>query len=147
LLRFALHPAARFLHQTLGGGILMMAKKEAGNGAGFYVEHFTRAELADLDQALGESLLGEIGMLRIVMRRFFERAASETDDLDRMTDVVRVLGLSITRLAKVIQTERSLQDKQADELGDALTRAMAAVLEEMGSAGMKAVEGGNGDGR
>ncbi len=48
----------------------MMAKKQAGNEAGFYVEHFTKAELADLDRALGESLLGEIGMLRVVMRRF-----------------------------------------------------------------------------
>lgn len=125
----------------------MMAKKQAGDGADFYVEHFTRAELADLDKALGESLLGEIGMLRVVMRRFFERAASEADDLDRMIDVVRVLGLSITRLAKVIQTERSLQDKQADELGDALTRAMAAVLEEMGSAGLSGAGDGSADGR
>lgn len=124
----------------------MMAKKQAGNEAGFYVEHFTKAELADLDRALGESLLGEIGMLRVVMRRFFERAANEADDLDRMIDVLRVLGLSVTRLAKVIQTEQGLQDKKAEDLGDSLTRAMTAVLEEMGSAGLNGHGEGEQDG-
>lgn len=120
----------------------MTAKRLAGNEAGFYVEYFTKAELADLDRALGESLRGEIDMLRVVMRRFFERAAEEADDLDRMIDALRVLGLSVTRLAKVIQTEHGLQDKRVDELGDSLTRAMAAVLEEMGSAGLN----GHGEG-
>jgi len=98
---------------------------------GFYVEHFTRAEMADLDRALGESLRGEIGMLRVVMRRFFERAAEEADDLNILADALRVLGLSCTRLAKMLQTERSLQDKRADELGEALSRSMEAVLEEL----------------
>lgn len=125
----------------------MMAKKAAGLEAGYYVEHFTKAELADLDQALGQSLQGEIGMLRVVMRRLFERAASEAEDLDRLTDVLRVLGLSVTRLAKVIQTEHSLQDQRADELGESLTRAMAAVLEEMGSAGLNGCGEETADGR
>ena len=98
---------------------------------GFYVEHFTRAEMADLDRALGESLRGEIGMLRVVMRRFFERAAEEAEDLNILADALRVLGLSCTRLAKMLQTERSLQDKRADELGEALSRSMEAVLEEL----------------
>ena len=95
------------------------------------MEHFTRAEMADLDRALGESLRGEIGMLRVVMRRFFERAAEEADDLNILADALRVLGLSCTRLAKMLQTERSLQDKRADELGEALSRSMEAVLEEL----------------
>ena len=125
----------------------MMAKKAAGNEAGYYVEHFTKAELADLDQALGQSLQGEIGMLRVVMRRFFERAANEAEDLDRLMDALRVLGLSVTRLAKVIQTEHSLQDQRADELGESLTRAMAAVLEEMGSAGLSGQGEGAAGGR
>jgi hypothetical protein len=100
----------------------------------FYSQHFTRAELADLDRALGDSLRGEIGMLRVVMRRFFERAAQEADDVKALADALRTLGLSCTRLARMIQTERQLQDERVDELGEALTRSMAAVLEEMGSA-------------
>ena len=109
----------------------MTCKGKPAPGVGFYVEHFTRAELADLDRALNDSLQGEIGMLRIVMRRFFERAAQEADDLKALADVLRVLGLSCSRLAKVIQTERSFQDKRADDLGDALSRSMNAVLEEL----------------
>jgi cyanate lyase len=76
-------------------------------------------------------------MLRMTMRRFFERAAEEANDMDALADVLRVLGLSCTRLAKIIQTERSMQDKRADELGEALTRSMAAVLEELNSASLK----------
>ena len=122
----------------------MTAKKRPEVEAGFYVEHFTRAELADLDRALGESLRGEIGMLRVVMRRFFERSAEEADDFDALADALRVLGLSCSRLAKVIQTERSLQDEKADELGEALSRSLAAVLEELSNTGLGSQENGDG---
>ena len=111
----------------------MTCKGKPTPGVGFYVEHFTRAELADLDRALNDSLQGEIGMLRVVMRRFFERAAQEADDLKALADVLRVLGLSCSRLAKVIQTERDFQDKHGDDLGEALSRSMEAVLEELRS--------------
>ena len=119
----------------------MTARKRPEGEVGFYVENFTRAEMRDLDRALGESLQGEIGMLRMIMRRFFERAAQEADDMDALADVLRVLGLSCTRLAKVIQTERSMADKRADELADALTQSMTAVLEELSSASLKSNTG------
>ena len=109
----------------------MTAQPHDHNPAGFYNQSLTRAELADLDRALGDSLRGEIGMLRVVMRRFFERAAQEVDDVHALADALRVLGLSCTRLAKVIQAERQLQEPRADALGEALTRSMAAVLEEL----------------
>ena len=99
--------------------------------AGYYTGHFTRAEMADLDRALGDSLRGEIGMLRVVMRRFFERVAEEADDIKALADALRVLGMSCTRLARVVQTERQLQDTHTDELGEALSRSMAAVLDEL----------------
>jgi hypothetical protein len=122
----------------------MMAIQKQPGDAGFYAAHFTRAEMADIDQALGESLCGEIGMLRVAMRRFFEKAAQEADDLQVLADVLQVLGLSCSRLAKMIQTERSLQDKQGDALGEALAQSMAAVLEEMSSVGLNGqAEGGS----
>lgn len=114
---------------------------------GFYIEHFTKGEVDDLDRALGESLRGEIGMLRIVMRRFFERSAHEADDLKGLADALRVLSLSCSRLAKLIQTEKVLQENQADELGEALTRSMAAVLDEMSSSGASTALGGDDLGR
>ena len=106
------------------------------------MEHFTKAELADLDRALGDSLRGEIGMLRVVMRRFFVRCADEADDLKMMVQSLQVLGLSCGRLAKLIQTERGLQDTRADELGEALSRSMAAVLDELNQTSLN----GNGEG-
>ena len=101
------------------------------NPQDFYSQHFTRAEMADLDRALGDSLRGEIGMLRVVMRRFFACAAQQEDDVKGLAEALHALGLSCTRLAKLIQTERQLQDQRGDELGEALTRSMAAVLEEL----------------
>ena len=119
----------------------MASKRRADSELGFYVEYFTHAEIADLDRALGQSLCGEISMLRVIMRRFFERAAQEADDLKAWADALRVLGLSCTRLAKVIQTERGLEDKRSDELGEALNRSIAAVLEELSQSSLK----GNGE--
>ena len=120
----------------------MTRRKRPEGEVGFYVETFTRAEMADLERALGDSLRGEIGMLRVVMRRFFERAAQEADDLQALADALRVLGLSCTRLAKILQTEKSLGDKRADELSEALTLSMGAVLEELKSASLGSRTGG-----
>jgi hypothetical protein len=115
----------------------MPSKKTSPTGeVGFYVEHFTRAELADLDRALNDSLQGEIGMLRVVMRRFFERAAQEADDLQALAEVLRVLGMSCARLARLVTIELRLHDKRADELGEALSQSLAAVLEELNQSGL-----------
>jgi hypothetical protein len=64
-----------------------------------------------------------------------------------MAHALQVLGLSCGRLAKIIQTERGLQDRQADELGEALSRSMAAVLEEMNHSGLNGNGGGVSGGR
>ncbi len=123
----------------------MPTKKPSPAGeAGFYVAHFTRAELADLDRALNDSLQGEIGMLRVVMRRFFERAAQEADDLKALADVLEVLGISCGRLARLVSTELSLHDRHTDELGEALAQSLATVLEELNQSGLAA--NGNGEG-
>ena len=115
----------------------MPTKKPSPAGqVGFYVEHFTRDELADLDRALNDSLTGEIGMLRVVMRRFFERAAQEVNDLKALAEVLRVLGMSCARLARLVAAEHSLQDRRTDELGEALSRSLAAVLEELNQSGL-----------
>lgn len=114
----------------------MASRKRPVEELGFYIEHFTRGEIADLDRALGKSLSGEIGMLRVVMRRFFERATEEANDINGLADVLAVLGLSCSRLASMVKTEQSLQDKQADEVGEALSQSLAAVLEELNNTGL-----------
>ena len=72
----------------------MTAQPHDHNPAGFYNQSLTRAELADLDRALGDSLRGEIGMLRVVMRRFFACAAQEDDDVKTLAEALRALGLT-----------------------------------------------------
>ena len=117
----------------------MAAKRRSqADEVGFYLELFTKAELADLDRALNDSMRGEIGMLRVVMRRFFERTAEEADDMKILADALRVLSLSCNRLARMIQAERGLQDQRVDELGEALSRSLGAVLNELSSTGLNA---------
>ena len=125
---------------------MALKKPSPAGDAGFYEEYFTRAELADLDRALNDSLQGEIGMLRVVMRRFFERAAQEADDLMALADVLQVLGMSCGRLARLVNTELSLHDKRADELGEALAQSLAAVLDELNQSGLAANGNGDSDG-
>lgn len=124
----------------------MASRKQPVEELGFYIEHFTRAELSDLDRALGQSMSGEIGMLRIVMRRFFERTTAETTDIDVLANALTVLGLSCTRLASLVKTEQTLQDKQADEIGETLSRSLAAVLEELDNTGLHPSKGGAANG-
>jgi len=121
-------------------------KTNPNEQAGFYVDYFSRAELADLDRALNDSLQGEIGMLRIVMRRFFERAAQEADDLMALADVLQVLGMSCGRLARLVSTELSLHERRADELGEALAQSLATVLDELNQSGLAANGNGDSDG-
>ena len=124
----------------------MPPRKRPAEELGFYIEHFTRGEIADLDRALGESLSGEIDMLRVVIRRYFQRTTEETSDKDALADALRVLGLSCSRLASLVKTEQDLQDKQADELGEALSRSLAAVLEELNHTSLQSPKGGEPDG-
>ena len=124
----------------------MASRKRPVDELGFYIEYFTRGEIADLDRALGQSLSGEIGMLRVVMRRFFEEATEEASDIDGLTKALNVLSLSCSRLASLVKTEQGLQDKQTDELGEALSRSLAAVLEELNQTGLQSANGGVSDG-
>jgi hypothetical protein len=45
-----------------------------------------------------------------------------------------------------VKTEQSLQNKQADELGEALSRSLAAVLEELNQTSLQSSKGGEPDG-
>ncbi len=125
----------------------MASGKRPADELGFYIEHFTHGEIADLDRALGQSLSGEIGMLRVVMRRFFKQATEEATEIDGLVKTLTVLGLSCARLASMVKTEQSLQDKQTDELGDAFSRSLSAVLEELNHASLQSSKGEDPDGR
>lgn len=124
----------------------MASRKRPAEELGFYIEHFTSGEIADLDRALGQSLSGEIEMLRVVMRRYFQRTTEEAGDIDGLTNALNMLGLSCSRLASLVKTEQSLQNKQADELGEALSRSLAAVLEELNQTSLQSSKGGEPDG-
>ena len=73
----------------------MASRKRPAEELGFYIEYFTRGEIADLDRALGESLSGEIEMLRVVIRRYFQRTTEETSDKDALADALRVFGIKL----------------------------------------------------
>ena len=63
-----------------------------------------------------------------------------------LADVLQVLGMSCGRLARLVNTELSLHDKRADELGEALAQSLAAVLDELNQSGLAANGNGDSDG-
>ncbi len=101
-------------------------------GGGFYAGIFLPGELADLKQALATSLTGEIDMLRVVMRRVFNRLIEESDDLKAWVAALNVLSAATQRLAGLVRTEQQLGEERAGVAG-ALSQALNEVLKELGA--------------
>lgn len=101
-------------------------------GGGFYAGTFLPGELEDLKQALATSLTGEIDMLRVVMRRVFNRLIEETDDLKAWVAALNVLSAATQRLAGLVKTEQQLGEGRAGVAG-ALSQAINEVLKELGA--------------
>ena len=99
---------------------------------GFYAGLFLPGELNDLRQAMELTLTGEIDMLRVVMRRVFDRLIEDSDDLKAWVGALNVLSAATQRLAVLVRTQKQLGEDRVDAAG-ALSQAINEVLKEMGS--------------
>ena len=99
---------------------------------GFYAGLFLPGELNDLRQAMELSLTGEIDMLRVVMRRVFDRLIEDSDDLKAWVGTLNVLSAATQRLAVLVRTQKQLGEDRAGVAG-ALSQALSEVLKEMGA--------------
>lgn len=99
---------------------------------GFYAGLFLPGELEDLRQAMELSLTGEIDMLRVVMRRVFNRLIEDSDDLKAWVGALNVLSAATQRLAVLVRTQKQLGEDRVDAAGD-FSQAISEVLKEMGT--------------
>ena len=99
-------------------------------GGGFYAGTFLPGELEDLRNAMESSLSGEIDMLRVLMRRVFNRMIDEADDLKAWMGALTAISAASQRVAGLLRMEQTLGEKRADAAG-ALSQALREVLDEM----------------
>lgn len=103
------------------------------NPAGsFYAGLFLPGELNDLRQAMELSLTGEIDMLRVVMRRVFNRMIEDSDDLKAWVGALNVLSAATQRMAVLVRTQKQLGEDRAG-LAGALSQALSEALKELGA--------------
>jgi hypothetical protein len=101
-------------------------------GGGFYAGIFLPGEMEDLKQAMELSLTGEIDMLRVLMRRVFNRLIEDSDDLNVWVGALNVLSVATQRLAALVRTEKQLGEDRAGVAG-AISQALNEVLRDMGA--------------
>jgi hypothetical protein len=96
--------------------------------SGFYDRTFSEDELSDvarLAAADDASLVEEIGMLRVCMRRVLEA------DLDP-AKTLQLLARGVGQLASLVRAQRALSGEAADGLADAIAKALDELSTELG---------------
>jgi hypothetical protein len=102
---------------------------------GFYAKYFSLAERRGLEATEGAVLGGEIGLLRVLIRRFAEQVqASQGVALNESAQHLAVVSEAMVRLASLLRTERLLGGDEANTLFRQLERAMEAVRKELAHA-------------
>jgi hypothetical protein len=95
---------------------------------GFYTKNFSLAERRGLQAAEGVVLGDEIGLLRVLIRRFAEQIqASQNVALNESAQHLAVVSEAMLRLASLLRTDHMLG---GDETSNFITR-MNLVLEEV----------------
>jgi hypothetical protein len=97
---------------------------------GFYSRVYQTAEASDLDTILHEGLQDEIEMLRVITRRVLTLAEG-SQDIETMSNLLGTLGLSATRLASLLKTQRLLSTGDQDT-AHAISEALSQVVRELG---------------
>ncbi len=97
---------------------------------GFYSRKFHAGDLEDLESGSTASLEDEIAMLRVSIRRVFDFASENADDLDEWWKTLAVLGAASTKLASLMRTEQALAG-QRNAAAAALSQALSEVIQEM----------------
>ncbi len=100
---------------------------------GYYSRRFRSPESSDLEKIPeGKGLLDEITLLRVLIRRVFEAAHGEEDNLETWMKSLQTLGMACTRLAALIKLQKSMKGGEDGDLAAVLNRALSEVTQELG---------------
>ncbi len=98
---------------------------------GFYSHRFNNLEISDLGTALSDGLTDEIALLRVIIRRVFEYADTDAQDLDTWSAALNTLGAASTRLAGLLRTQQIIAGDSGDVLS-VLSQAIGEVAHDLG---------------
>ena len=99
---------------------------------GFYTKNFSLAERRGLQAAEGVLLGDEIGLLRVLIRRFAEQIqASQGVALNKSAQHLAVVSEAMLRLASLLRTDQMLGGAQSSTFITQLYLAIKEVTEEM----------------
>jgi hypothetical protein len=99
---------------------------------GFYAKNFTLAERRGLQAVEGVVLGDEIGLLRVLIRRFAEQIqSSQGVAINESAMHLAVISDAMLRLASLLRTDRMLGGSVCDTLAIQLENAMSSVFEEL----------------
>ena len=101
---------------------------------GFYSQHFTRQELADLVTLAGDpSLDDEIALARVALRRLFNFLNDEDDLTPREMGAIGPLIFTGTRaVAELLRHQRAISGEAADGISGAIAQALDELSTEWG---------------
>lgn len=98
---------------------------------GFYSHRFNNLELSDLDAALSDGLTDEIALVRVIIRRVFEYADADAQNLDTWSQALNTLGAASTRLAGLLRTQQLIAGDSGDVVS-ILSQAIGEVAHDLG---------------
>jgi len=99
---------------------------------GFYTKNFSLAERRGLQAAEGVVLGDEIGLLRVLIRRFAEQVqASQGVSLNEAAHHLAVVSEAMLRLASLLRTDHMLGGSETDTFMTWLGNVMNSALEEL----------------
>jgi len=98
---------------------------------GYYSRRYRPLELSDLDAALSDGLDDEISLLRVIIRRVFEYADTEAQDLETWSKALSTLGAAATRLGGLLRTQQLISGGSTDVVS-ILSSAIGEVAHDLG---------------
>ena len=97
---------------------------------GFYSRSFRAMEGIDLS-CMSEGLVDEIALMRIMVRRVFEAANTENNDLEEWSGLLGTLGLATTRLAYLLKVQKVIAGGNGNDIAAALSEALKDINKDL----------------
>jgi hypothetical protein len=97
-------------------------------GPGFYASAFGEGQSAGVDSGQAAGLRDEIKLLRLKIREV-TMLSSGNDDLDKAIDVLGALALASTKLAKLLRSQKELDEDTGNAVAE-ISEALKEVVKE-----------------
>ncbi len=99
---------------------------------GYYSPRFHELELDDLELLSEEGIANEIILLRVLIRRMFDRIDTHPLSDRDLIGAFKAVTKATVSMATLLRTQNLLDTSQSDEIAKALNQALIEVTRELG---------------